>query len=297
MMELVSVILPTHNRAELLEGAINSVLSQAYSNIEIIIVADACTDNTSSLLSKYKNNHRFKIIESESNVGGAEARNIGIKNSSGTFLTFLDDDDLWFSDKIAKQVEVFRNRDDVCIVGCNYINIKDGAEISRSHIPEQITLEDMLYYNILGSFSFCMTRRKFAEGLEITKSIKAAQDWELWVKILLKTKSNASVCPDLLVYYNCSVSHSRLSMSNVDVMNSHALWTDIFWNHMSTSQRRFNKAVVLNRKSYTLEPNSLGMYLKSLIYILLTINRVRLRHLLGLIFRFWRCQLNKKRVT
>jgi glycosyltransferase involved in cell wall biosynthesis len=286
MPERVSVILPTHNRSLLLGKAIESILLQTHPNLEIVIIVDACTDETEYILCKYKDDARFKIIVSKKNLGGAEARNIGIKNASGEFLAFLDDDDTWLPDKVSKQLEVLQTRGDVCLVGCNFLNIRDGLKISPSNLPKDITLEDMLYKNVLGSFSFCMTRRKFVKGLSITKSLKGAQDWELWLNILLKTSLNIFILPDYLVNYNRSVNHYRLTTSS-DAINSYSHCISSFWEFMNTSQRNYNKAFLLNLKSYALEPNSIVTYLKSLKYVGLTLNRYKPRQLLGLLFKFW----------
>ena len=127
MSVLVSVILATHNRANMLSTAVNSILLQTYKNLEIIVVVDGCNDNTMKVLEKYNDDNRFKIIFSESNVGGAQARNLGINKSRGDFLVFLDDDDSWLPEKVSKQLKAFQEHDDVCIVGCNYYNFKDGG--------------------------------------------------------------------------------------------------------------------------------------------------------------------------
>jgi len=293
MSNLVSVIIPTHNRAVLLDKAIKSILIQTHTNIEIVVVVDACTDGTLSILNKYEHDERFKIILSNSNVGGGEARNIGIENASGEFLAFLDDDDSWSSRKISSQLSVLQERKDICLVGCNYINISKGTEISKSSIPENITLEDMLYNNMIGSFSFCMTRSEHVKGLEITKSLVAAQDWELWLKILLKTKLNILVIPDHLVYYNCSRDKPRLTTNYVEALHSREQCAKIFWGHMNASQLRFNQAIILNSKSYMLEPNSILLYLRSIKYALLTINRFKLRALVAFVLRFWVSQWYK----
>lgn len=108
-MEKVSAIITTHNRAELLERAISSVIGQTYKELECIVVDDASTDNTKDICSKYP--VQYIYIKKEESRGGNYARNLGIKASKGKYCAFLDDDDYWFPTKIEKQVMLMRKMD------------------------------------------------------------------------------------------------------------------------------------------------------------------------------------------
>ena len=93
IIKLVSAIITTHNRAELLTRAIESVLGQTYQEMEVIVVDDASTDNTSDVCAKYPIKYIY-IPEAESQ-GGNYARNLGIRAAKGEYCAFLDDDDYW----------------------------------------------------------------------------------------------------------------------------------------------------------------------------------------------------------
>jgi glycosyltransferase involved in cell wall biosynthesis len=287
MTDLVSVIVPTHNRGDMLEDAIKSILLQTYENIEIIVVVDGCTDGTEYNLEKYKQDNRFIIIVSQTNIGGGEARNIGIDNASGEYLAFLDDDDYWHENKVSKQVKAFQEHEDVCIVGCNYYSMKDNVKVPESDLPEYITLNDMFYRNIVGSFSFCMLRRKVVGDLRITNNLKASQDWELWINVLLNNCLKIYILKDHLVNYNRSNEHKRLSNSYTSAHHSYVQFVKIFWKFMNVSQRNYHKALMLNQQSYLVEPNSLLTYLKSLKYAMMVLNRFRLKGTMGLLLKFW----------
>ena len=105
-MMLVSIIIPTHNRKEFLIKALDSVLNQTYRNIEVIIIDDASTDGTGDLILSY-NDERIKYFKNSSNLYAAESRNIGIQNSNGNFIAFLDDDDIWLPEKLEQQILLF----------------------------------------------------------------------------------------------------------------------------------------------------------------------------------------------
>ena len=104
---LVSAVIITHNRKDLVQGAIASVLNQTYPNIELFVVDDASADGTKELLQKRAREEGFNYIyipQAESK-GGNHARNIGIQKSHGEYIAFLDDDDEWLPEKTEKQVK------------------------------------------------------------------------------------------------------------------------------------------------------------------------------------------------
>ena len=100
---LISVIIPTYNRADLISRAIASVTKQSYQHFEIIIVDDASEDNIASVVRSIKDS-RIKYIRHQTNLGGSEARNTGIKNAQGKYIAFLDSDDVWLPDKLKLQL-------------------------------------------------------------------------------------------------------------------------------------------------------------------------------------------------
>ena len=102
---LVSVIIPTYNRANVIHRSISSVIKQSYQKIEIIIVDDASTDDTAQIIQQISDT-RIIYICHQINRGGSEARNTGIKNAKGKFIAFLDSDDVWLPDKLQHQLAV-----------------------------------------------------------------------------------------------------------------------------------------------------------------------------------------------
>ena len=100
-MKLISVVIPLYNQKKYISQAIDSILSQSYDNIEIIVVNDGSTDNPKSILKKYHG--KIKLIE-QTNKGLAAARNIGIAESSGSYIQFLDADD-FLNDTVFKNIE------------------------------------------------------------------------------------------------------------------------------------------------------------------------------------------------
>ena len=103
---MVSIIIPTHNRSSLLSRAIDSVLNQTYKNWELIIINDACSDDTIQVYIPF-NDQRIRVLHLKESVGGGSARNAGLDISNGDFIAFLDDDDQWLNDKLEEQINCF----------------------------------------------------------------------------------------------------------------------------------------------------------------------------------------------
>jgi len=124
---LVSVIIPTFNRAWILEEAVDSVLSQEFQDFELIVVDDGSTDNTWDILNGYQEN---VILVRQENKGVSAARNRGIGLASGELIAFLDSDDLWLPKKLSAQVEFFNSNPDALICQTEEIWIRNGVRVN-----------------------------------------------------------------------------------------------------------------------------------------------------------------------
>ena len=106
---LISVTLPTYNRAYILPKAIDSVRAQTYTNWELIIVDDGSTDNTEEIINTYRRaDPRIRYAKHETNKGLAASRNTGVRESRGSYIANLDSDDEWLPQKLEKELAVFR---------------------------------------------------------------------------------------------------------------------------------------------------------------------------------------------
>ena len=124
----VTVVTPTYNHAETLPRAIESVLNQTFEDFEYIVVDDASTDNTKSVVEPYDDN-RIYYVRHEENKGGSAARNTGITKARGRYVAFLDADDEWLPGKLAAQVECLEERtEDWVAVYCDVVSERRGAD-------------------------------------------------------------------------------------------------------------------------------------------------------------------------
>ena len=143
-MPEVSVIVPTYNRADILPRAIESVLDQTFSDFELLIIDDGSSDNTTEVVRSY-NDSRIKYIRHETNRGQNEARNTGVKNSNGRYISYLDSDDIFLSTYLEEVVEVLQNtNDDIGGVFTAREVIKDGTIEKRDVIEGKVHGEDII---------------------------------------------------------------------------------------------------------------------------------------------------------
>jgi glycosyltransferase involved in cell wall biosynthesis len=137
-MKLVSIIIPTYNRAELLPRAIESCLRQTHSEIEILIVDDCSLDETRQVVENYKD-PRIKYFLHKNNLGVAAVRNTGLLNATGEFITFLDSDDEWMPEKVAHQLEIFKNNNSaIGLVFTNGYSEYENNFIINKETPSKI---------------------------------------------------------------------------------------------------------------------------------------------------------------
>lgn len=185
---LVSVIIPTHDRKEYVVKAINSVLSQTYKNIEIIIIDDCSTDGTHQVISDLcKQNNRIFLIKNSVNLGPAESANRGIDCSRGKYIAILDDDDVWCeAKKLQKQVSFLETHVGHVLVGGGVIRVsKEGKELSR-YLPiehDNDIRKAILIDNVFAHSTVLFTRESWKQAQGYQKDLQYFADWDLWLKL------------------------------------------------------------------------------------------------------------------
>jgi len=180
---LVSVIIPTFNRAWSISKAVDSVLEQDYPNIELIVVDDGSTDNTENILLSYSDS--IHLIQQE-NKGVSMARNTGISAASGELIAFLDSDDYWYPEKISAQVDFFNAHPKAFICQTDEIWVKNGVRVHPKKHHKK--LNGMIFTPSLGlcliSPSAVMIRKNLFDRVGVfDESLPACEDYELWLRV------------------------------------------------------------------------------------------------------------------
>lgn len=180
---LVSVIIPTFNRAAVIETAVRSVLAQTYANYELIVVDDGSDDGTPELLAHYSGKLTLLV---QRNRGVSAARNAGIACSSGELIAFLDSDDEWTPDKLAKQVALFHEGDFGFICHTDEIWMRDGKEVPQKEIHRKQGggfFERALERCLISPSSVMLSRTLLDSVGGFDEDLPAAEDYDLWLRI------------------------------------------------------------------------------------------------------------------
>lgn len=179
--KMVSIIIPTYNGEKFICETIDNCLEQSYRNIEIIVVNDgSITNNVKDALEDYIKKEKIKYIYQE-NKGLAGARNTGLKNSSGYYIQFLDDDDLLDKNKIKKQVEYLENNESVMGVYCKtkYFDSDTGKVIKELNIKPNIDIyKQFLTKNFITVNSILIRK----SDLLFDESLSSLEDYDYWLR-------------------------------------------------------------------------------------------------------------------
>lgn len=188
MEPLISVVIPVYNREKTILRALNSVLMQTYSNIEVIVVDDGSTDSTAQIVSSCAD-ERVRLICLSGNQGANRARNRGITEAKGEYIAFQDSDDEWLTDKLEKQLAyMFRtdtkaaycpyilyDGDKACIVPDNYMN---------QDICEKNVAEALKKGNVVGTPTLIIKRELFSKTGLFDEDMKKLQDYEFVIRLV-----------------------------------------------------------------------------------------------------------------
>lgn len=186
-----SILIPTYNRATLLQRAINSVLNQTFKDYEIIIVNDGSTkelDAYSEIKEKYKTYSNIFFIDKE-NGGPSSTRNIGIQNAQGEFICFLDDDDYYLENHLMELHELISANKQVTGLyrTFSYFLEKD-TKLTPQIFTERNKIEHPVSYilhKLIIPVNICINKSVFNE-YRFNQTLRVAEDYELWVRILSK---------------------------------------------------------------------------------------------------------------
>lgn len=183
-MPQVSIIMPCHNGEKYLSDSITSVMSQTYTDWEILVIDDNSTDNSVYIIEDFcKKDARIKLLHTEKSSGmPATPRNVGINAASGRFIAFLDCDDIWLPTKLEHQLPLFETRN-VAVVFSYYAKMNDTGEFLNKLIssPFIVTYKYLLKGDCIGNLTGMYDTIKC--GKVFQKEIHH-EDYEMWLSIL-----------------------------------------------------------------------------------------------------------------
>lgn len=183
----VSIVLPTYNRADLLEASVESILDQSYKDFELIIIDDGSTDDTEGVVRQYDDN-RIKYVKNDENIGATASRNTGIEQSCGEFIAFQNSDDEWDPSKLEKQMKIFDGASSS--IGVVYTGMWRVVNGEREYIPsdgirhKEGDVQESLIENNFISDQMAVVRKDCLQDVGyLDERLAPLDDWELWLRV------------------------------------------------------------------------------------------------------------------
>jgi teichuronic acid biosynthesis glycosyltransferase TuaG len=211
-LDLVSIIMPAYNAEKFIEESIKSVLSQTYSNFELIIINDKSTDKTIDIISKFALfDKRIKSINNESNIGVAQTRNYGVSVSLGLWVAFIDSDDCWDKDKLTIQIDFMRRNNSLfSYSGSRFIDENGKYYVKVIKAPFKKKYNTLKLHNTISCSSVIVSSHVMK--LVKMKNDKIHEDFAAWLEVLRIVKYAYGTNDTLLTYriHNSSKSSKKL---------------------------------------------------------------------------------------
>jgi teichuronic acid biosynthesis glycosyltransferase TuaG len=205
---LVSIVTPAYNATRFVPQTIESVLSQTYTDWELLIVDDCSEDDTVSVVGSYATrDSRVCLLRHQRNCGPAQARETALQASRGRYIAFLDSDDLWLPQKLEHQLAFMQRRQaTLCFTQFRRVDA-EGHTVGRLiNIPERLTYRDLLKNTAIATSSVIIDRDK-AGPFQMTRTYY--DDYALWLQILRRGFVAHGLREDLMRYRVVGKSVSR----------------------------------------------------------------------------------------
>jgi glycosyltransferase involved in cell wall biosynthesis len=238
----VSVIVPVFNRERFLRAALDSVLAQTFTGFEIVAVDDGSTDSSPVILHWYQERFPGKVrVISQKNAGPSVARNAAIMVARGTYISFLDSDDLWPPEKLERQLPLFAQHDDIAFIYTGYCLMDESGELLEERRPLPYiegNIHDKIWANednISGGTLMVARERLMQAGL-FDAELRGAENLDL--RIRLSKLGNVYFCDDLLYFY-------RIHRQNLIASSD-----DMYLYHLLLLQKHFGANGEKNRKMW-----------------------------------------------
>ncbi len=287
-MPKVSIIIPTYNGEKFINKTIESVVGQTYKDWELIIVDDFSNDNTKEIIKEWeKEDKRIRSIFLDKNSGGpAHPKNIGIENSKGEYVAFLDHDDEWMPEKLEKQIDFLKNKlnDKYELVTCNFLIDINGEKYK--YITPTYNLDSQLSHILNGNFvhscSSIIVRKKIIDSLGgFDESMKMSDDWDLYLR-MLQLGYFIGIVPEVLFIWHSQTNRagkrivfegrSELEYFLKKHKNVYTLHNDVFWKKLLSLSLlcffigNFEDGRKYLRESFRIKHNFLSVMLMMLSY-------------------------------
>lgn len=185
--DLVSIIMPAYNCESYIGTTLDSVINQTYQNWEVIVIDDCSTDNTAKIVEEYmKKDNRIRYHKLEKNSGAAVARNKAVDLATGKYIAFLDSDDVWFPEKLTKQIG-YMKENDYGFTCTSYTKIgEQGEDLNRTIVAKPKSDYNSILKTCPGNSTVIYNAQKL--GKFKIPDIKKRNDYVMWLQVIKKEK-------------------------------------------------------------------------------------------------------------
>lgn len=237
MTPKVSIIIPIYNTAKYLDTCLNSILKQTYQNLEIILVDDGSTDDTSKIIDNYAKKNKRIIVFHQKNRGQSAARNAGIKLATGDYISFIDSDDTVKPNFITELLEVYNNETALSVCGIHYKRLKAKSaedvyisplrsrkkhESFKSYILYLLAIDGRMYSSVNKLY-----RADIAKKLQFDESINFAEDTKFVLNYLAKAQGDIRFVLEPLYIYNFGTDTSTMRTVSTSWQNWQASYKNL----------------------------------------------------------------------
>lgn len=256
MIPLVSVVIPVYNNELYLAKTIISVLKQSYDNTQILLINDGSTDNSKEICLSYLEDKRVMYFEHE-NKGSGYTRNVGISESKGAYIAFIDSDDVWHKDKLKKQMMLFQTDETIDIV-YSRIEIIDAYDKLVSDYNIRLhsgnVLDHLYIDNFICTSSVVLKKNILEKTGMFDEQFRISQDYEFWLRVAL-TSTFAFVNECLVQYRVHDAQISKKVKNRMDAL-------EIIYNKFDKNNPK-SVSLVAKLKSRSLGFENKASYYKS----------------------------------
>ena len=239
-MSVVSIVVPVYKAEKVIDKTIRSVLSQTFTDWELLLVDDCSPDKSAEIIKAYaEKDNRIHYFKLENNSGAAVARTRGIAEANGKYLAFLDADDYWLPEKLEKQV-AFMEQGDYAFSCTDYACMTEQGELTGKVIKckKKCSYSTCVWINPIGNSTVMLNLEKI--GKVTVPDIRKRNDFALWLKILREKTDFAYGLQETLTYYRIasnSISSNKFGL----IKYQYKLFRDV--EHFSTVHAAFQTAM------------------------------------------------------
>ncbi len=258
-MPRFSVIIPLYNKAPYVRKTVESVLGQSFGDYELIIIDNGSTDGSSDVVAVFTD-PRIRVVRSEKNMGVSNARNKGVTLSTAPYITFLDADDWWEPTFLEEMAGLIERYPDAGIYGTGYYIVKNGKKrLAPIGVDSDFTEGEINYCKVyaktlcmpLTSITVAMLRDIFDESGGFKPQLKLGEDFDLWIRIVLKHKAVLLNKP--LSNYNQDVDVTYRGTHHLREPKEHMLWNLGYLEPEEKTNPDY-KQLIDNLRTYSLMP-------------------------------------------